>query len=77
MRRMMAVDFAPGSPPRLGRPRPLFVFDPRELALGDLAPDGRRFFALQTVKLFTPPVVTHIALIPNWLEELKLKVPTR
>jgi serine/threonine-protein kinase len=82
--RMMVVDFAPGSPPRLVRPRLLFVFDPRELNLRcgpvrcyDVAPDGQRFYTVQKHALPPPPAVTHINLIQNWLEELKAKVPTR
>ena len=83
-RRMMAVQFAPGSPPRIGRPRPLFAFDNRDLYLAcgpvrcyDVAPDGQRFYAVQYRTPPPPPVVTHINLIENWFEELKAKVPIR
>jgi serine/threonine-protein kinase len=82
-RRMMAVEFAPGSPPRIGRPRPLFAFDPRLLTFActpvrcyDVAADGQRFYVTQTRTPPPPPVVTHINLILNWFEELKAKVPT-
>ena len=80
--RMMAVDFAPGSPPRVGRPRELFTFDERDLALSgdpvrgyDVAADGLRFYAVQRVTPPPAPVVTHINVITNWFEELKAKVP--
>jgi len=83
--RMMAVDFTPGTPPRVGTPRLLFEFDERDLAsficggarCYDVSPDGQRFY---TVKLRLPPpkpVVTHINLIMNWFEELKTKVPVQ
>jgi len=81
--RMMAVDFTAGSPrPIIGRPRPLFEFDPRELLFQctparcyGVAPDGQRFYVLQTPTPPPPPVVTHVNLITNWFEELKAKVP--
>lgn len=83
-RRLMAVEFAPGSPPRIGRPRALFSFDPRDLRLActpvrcyDVAADGERFYVTQTQAPPPPPVVTHISLVENWLEELKAKVPAR
>jgi serine/threonine-protein kinase len=81
--RMMVVDFVPGSPPRIGRPRVLFAFDPRELDARcsplrcyDVSPAGDRFYMFQTRSL--PPRVTvkHVNLIQNWFEELKAKVPT-
>jgi len=82
-RRMMAAEFEAGAPPRIGRPRPLFEFDPHDLALAswpvrcfDVAPDGQRFYVVQTRTSPPPPVVTHINLVLNWLEELKAKVPT-
>jgi Tol biopolymer transport system component len=81
-RRMMAVDFAPGSPrPTVGRPRLLFEFDPRELGFAcnpvrcyDVTPDGQRFYVVQTPTPPPAPVVTHINLIQNWFEVLKAKV---
>jgi hypothetical protein len=97
--RMMAVDFAPGSPPRfgaapgglsavegprIGRPRTLFEFDGYNLIFDcfptrcfDVASDGQRFYAVQARTPSPPPVVTHINLIQNWFEELKVKVPAR
>jgi hypothetical protein len=79
---MMAVDFVPGSPPRIGRPRTLFEFDDRAfnfyckpLRCFDVSPDGQRFYGVRTPTPQPPPVVTHVTLIQNWFEELKLKVP--
>jgi serine/threonine-protein kinase len=81
-RRMMAVDFAAGPPPRIGRPYVLFQFDNRDLRLActplrcyDVAPDGQRFYGVQSHTPPPTPVVTHINLILNWFEELKAKVP--
>jgi serine/threonine-protein kinase len=81
-RRMMVVDFAPGLPPRIGHPHPLFEFDDRDVKFDcspvrcyDVAPDGQRFYAVQWQTPPPPPVVTHINLIQNWFEELKAKVP--
>ena len=79
---MMAVEFSPGvKEPRIGRPRPLFPFDPGELLFGgdplrayDVSPDGLRFYAARQSTRSSPPVVTHINLILNWFEELKAKV---
>ena len=82
-RQLMAVEFAPGSPPRIGRPRALFSFDPRELRFAcapvrcyDVTADGQRFYVTQTRRPLLQPAVTHINLILNWFEELKAKVPT-
>ena len=79
---MMAVTLTPGSPLAIGQPRRLFAFDPRALKFSsapvrsfDVAPDGQRFYVVQTPKPPPPPVVTHIRLIVNWLEELRTKVP--
>jgi serine/threonine-protein kinase len=82
--RMITVEFEPGSPPRIGRPRPLFEFDPSNLFVRcdpvrcyDVAPDGQRFYAMQARNPPPRSVVTHINLIQNWFEELKAKVPVR
>ena len=82
--RMMAVDFAPGSPPRIGRPRVLFEYNRRDVQFDcipsrcyDVAPDGQLFYVMQSQTRPPRPVVTHINLILNWFEELKAKVPTR
>ena len=80
MRRMMRASFTPGSPPRVGPPTELFRFDPNELALAcdfsvrcyDVAPDGRGFYAVKRVMPPRPPAVTHINLVQNWFEQLKL-----
>ena len=78
---MMNVQLRAGVP--RGRPQQLFQFDPNDLAIGgrwlrvhDIAADGERFYATQSMAVQPPPPVTHINLIQNWLEELKAKVPT-
>ena len=83
-RRLMTVEFAPGSPPRIGRPRALFTFDPRDLRFAcapvrcyDVAADGARFYVTQPQAPPPPPAVTHISLVLNWFEELQAKVPVR
>ncbi len=79
--RMMAADFAPGLPPRIGRPRSLFEVDGRDLGTCtpvrcyDVAPDGQRFYAVQTRNSPRAPFVTQINLIQNWVEGLKQEVP--
>jgi serine/threonine-protein kinase len=83
--RMMAVEFAPGSLPHIGRPRPLFEFDNTDLTFSciqgrcyDVARDGQRFYAVGSPRDLTyplPPVVTHIDLIENWFGELNAKAP--
>ena len=86
MRRMMSVRFTPGSPPRVGQPTELFQFDPNELAIAcdfsvrcyDVAPDGRGFYAVKRVMPPRPTAVTHINLVQNWFQELKLnQTPTK
>jgi len=82
--RMMAVDFGPGSPPRIGRPHVLFSYNTRELSFRgnllrqyDVGPDGQRFYTLRREAPAPPRAVTHINLVENWFEELKAKVPAR
>jgi hypothetical protein len=79
---IMAATFEAGSPPRLGRARPLFQFDLRELVLAcapvrcyDVASDGKRFYGVKALKMPVAPVVTHVSIVQNWFEELKAKVP--
>jgi serine/threonine-protein kinase len=79
---MMVATFKPGSPPQIGRARPLFQFDLRELVLGcfpmrcyDVASDGERFYGVKALKMPVAPVVTHVNIVQNWFEELKAKVP--
>jgi len=81
---MMAAAFGSGTPPRIGRPKPLFQAVNFELNLScllnrcyDVAPDGQRFYAVKVLKQPWPPVVTHISIVQNWFEELKAKVPVR
>jgi hypothetical protein len=76
------VEFGAGPTLRIGRPKLLFEFDPSELRMAcnpvrcyDVAPDGQRFHATQTVKSPSSPAVTHIDLVPDFFEELKAKVP--
>ena len=78
--RMMAVDFADGSPPRIGRPRVLFKYRLRDVQFDcipsrcyDVAPGGQRFYVMQSPTPPPRPVVTHINLVQNWVEELKEK----
>ena len=82
-RSMMVADVDATASHRIGRPRPLFEFDPAELFLlcspvrcYDIAPNGQRFFGVQLRPGPPPPPVTHINLIQNWVEELKAKVPS-
>jgi len=79
---MMAVGFTPGTPPRVGRPRRLFEFDAGDLGFAcsplrcySVAPDGQHFYVARIVKPPAPRAVTHIGIAPNWLDELKAKVP--
>ena len=79
---MMAVDFTPGTPPRVGRPRRLFDFEVSDLAFAcaplrcyGVAADGQHFYTARYAKLPPPQMVTHIGIVPDWLEELKAKVP--
>ena len=83
-RSMMSVGFEAGAPPAIGRPKTLFDFDPADLLLAcyplrcyDVAPDGQKFYGLQSRPVPPLPPVTHISLIQNWFEELKAKVPAR
>jgi serine/threonine-protein kinase len=82
-RRMMSVAFEAGAPQRLGSPRALFAFDDSALKFVceparcyDVSPDGQRFYLAQPLAPPPPPVVTHVNLIQNWVEELKAKVPS-
>jgi len=68
-----------GSALRVGRPRVLFRLDPTELQLVcapgrccNVAPEGQGFYAVQSMENPPPPVVTHINLVENWIEELKV-----
>lgn len=81
---LRAAQFAPGSPPRIARPRRLFEFAGGDLpfAFGqvrcyDVAPDGQRFYTVQWRTPPPAPVVTHVNLVLNWFEELKARVPAK
>jgi len=83
-RRMMAVDFVPSSPPRIGQPRVLFEFDPKVLNFDcspvrcyEVAQDGQLFYAWQNDIPPALPPVTHINIIENWVEQLAQKAPVR
>lgn len=83
-RRMMAAAFAPGVPPRPGRPQVLFEFNPQQLSMlcrdmrcYDVSPDGQRFYAVQVQTPSPQPPVTQINFVQNWTEELKAKVPVK
>jgi hypothetical protein len=83
-RHMMAVDFEPGRRRKLGRPRALFHFTTHEFVFPcnpvrcyDVAPGGRGFYVVRVPPRSPLPTVTHINLIPNWVDELKAKVPGR
>ena len=41
----------------------------------DVAPDGQRFYAMLAQTPPSTPVVTHINLVQNWVEDLKTNVP--
>jgi hypothetical protein len=77
---MMAVDFTPANPPRVGPPRRLFDFDDdlwflcSTIACYDAAPDGQHFYAIQTRPQPPLPPVTHINVVPGWSSELKARV---
>ncbi len=82
--KMQAVEFAAGSPPRIGNPHTLFEFDRTDLMLNcapvrchDVAPDGQRFYTTQAVPAPPAPPVTHVSVILNWVEEPKAKVPAK
>lgn len=84
--RMMAVEFVPGTAPRLGRPRALFAFDDLDLYFAafpvrgyDVSRDGQRFYTVRTRNppIPSPPAVTHVNVVLNWLEDLKARVPVR
>jgi serine/threonine-protein kinase len=81
-RRMMAVTFMPGTPPRIGQPRPLFEYNQSDLVFGcsptrcyDISPDGQRFYTVQVRVPLQQPTVTHVNLVMNWFRELSAKVP--
>jgi Tol biopolymer transport system component len=81
--RMMVVDVRTHPALQLGAPRELFSFRRDRLLFAcGLAPcysvsaDGQRFFGTQPEAFSSPPPVTHIHLVQNWLKEVKARVPT-
>jgi hypothetical protein len=81
----MKADFAPGSPPRIGRPEPLFEFDNQPLGFActpvrcyDVAPDGQHFYVVYDPAASAPaPRISHVNYLPNWFQELNAKVPAK
>ena len=80
--RMMVATWEAGRTPRTGTPKMLFEFARSEYQFAcvavrcyDVAPDGQRFYVVQTGKPPRSPVVKETRLVHNWLEELKAKVP--
>jgi hypothetical protein len=78
---MMAASLSPAMVP--GTPKRLFEFEAETLQFHgdplrcyDVAPDGQSFYVVQTKTSFPAPV-THLDYIPNWIADLKAKVPTR
>jgi hypothetical protein len=41
-----------------------------------VSPDGRQFYFVVRPQRMKLPLVTHINLVENWVEELKAKVPS-
>jgi serine/threonine-protein kinase len=80
---LMAVSVTPGDPLKLGPPTRLFEFDNSKgrfacnpVRCYDVAPDGQSFYAVQTAAMPAPAPVTHVNIAPNWVDELKVRVPT-
>jgi len=80
---MMVVEVRTHPALRLGAPRPLFRISATESSFWGgpsrcygVSADGQRFFAIQEGKVPPPPSVTHIHLVQNWLEEVKVRVAT-
>jgi dipeptidyl aminopeptidase/acylaminoacyl peptidase len=77
---MMVVDVKLQPTLQLGRTCVLFQWAGKcpacaPLRCYDVAPDGQRFFMTQDLPAPEPSPVTHIHLIQNWLEEVKVRVP--
>lgn len=77
----MSVEVRLGPTLGLGKPQRLFAFSPQQLGLWcipnrcyDVAPDGQLFYATQPLPAPSPPPVTQIQLVMNWVEELKARV---
>ena len=80
---MMAVEVRLGSVFEVGTPRVLWEGMSARYPGGtggrtyDVTPDGRRFLMIQQRDPVSPPPITHVRLVQNWLEELKRLVPTK
>ena len=83
-RRMMVAGFEPGPSPHIGAAQSLLEVGARGLHFWgmpvrcfDVAPDGQRFYVVQTLTPPPAPVVTQINLVLNSFEELKEKVSVK
>jgi Tol biopolymer transport system component len=81
-RQLMAVDVRLGSTLSVGRPHRLFVFSNSALGFDctpircfAVSPDGQHFYVTRWVPSPSPPPVTQIPIVQNWLEELTARVP--
>jgi eukaryotic-like serine/threonine-protein kinase len=76
--KMMALDVTTQGAFSAGKPKILFegpyVPSPRSFQDYDVSPDGQRFLMLKANE--QAPVAGQIAVVLNWFEELKQKVPT-
>jgi len=81
--RMMAVEVTLGSVFTMGTPRVLWEGTSTRYPAGtggrayDVTPDGQRFLMIQQRDPVSPPPITHVVLVQNWLEELKRLVPLK
>jgi serine/threonine-protein kinase len=79
---MMAASVSPVMEP--GTPRRLFEFEAETLQFKcnpvrcyDVAPDGQSFYAVHGNVMAFPAPVRHLNYMPNWIDDLKAKVPAR
>jgi Tol biopolymer transport system component len=80
--RMMVVDVRLGDVFTAKRPRVLWEATGARYPGGtggrtyDVDPDGRRFLMIQQRDPVSPPPITHVVLVQNWLDELKRLAPS-
>jgi len=76
---MMAADFTPSTPPRIGSPHVLFRIEAQGCApvrCYDVSRDGQLFYLAEPVP--QPRIrLGHLNVVLNWFEELKAKVPRK
>jgi Tol biopolymer transport system component len=65
---VFAVDFEAGSPPRIGRPEPLFEWPSGLIHWFDVAPDGQSFVLVETDPDSAP---NEFRVVLNWSRELQ------